>query len=321
MSNLRPTQDGYMSAWQCFYSFAYSFFPENLLNLGKAKISVQGFLIHLKEDNKILSIPRYIFSEEISRYLNSAFNENEALKRQWDKESLLNIFSQNPEKSASSSLKLIREAAEYYLIETLSTHLTDYFNQECYDENLLSEVSREDVPSILLSNRFMEMFSAPMENRAAFESNHIENAPGVVVMSMGENGAFYSKFDLVLPKGADVSRENGAIIIKTSKFKLKISIEFNGTNYVTPRNFERYYLGLETFEKYREFGIEFNAEVEFKLFSAFRKKDWDYHAWLDSYFDTIERDMSGELFFQKINWETVATMIQCGQQMPSKALH
>lgn len=297
------------------------FLSKKFTQSGKAKISVKGFLIHLKDDNQILSVPRYKLSENISRYLRSAFNENEALKRQWDKESLLHVFSQTKEKSASGSLKLIREAAEYYLIETLSMHLTDYFNQECYDKKLLNELSREDVPSILLSNRFMEMFSAPMENRAVFEPIDIDDTDGVVVMSMGKNGAFYSRFDLVLPKGAEVSRENGAVVIETSKFKLTISVRFDGTGYVSPRNFEKYYLGLEEFEKYREFGIEFNAEVEFKLFSSFRKKDWDYHAWLDSYFDRIERDMSGESFFQEINWETVATMIQCGQQMPNKTSH
>lgn len=300
------------------------FLSKKFTQSGKAHISVKGFLIHLKDDNQILSIPRYKLSENISRYLKSAFNENEALKRQWDKEPLLNAFSQKKEESASGSLKLIREAAEYYLIETLSMHLTDYFNQECYDKKLLNELSREDVPSILLNNRFMEMFSAPMENRAVFEPNDRDDrddTDGVVVMSMGKNGAFYSRFDLVLPKGAEVSRHNGAVVIETSKFKLAISVRFDGTGYVSPRNFEKYYLGLETFEKYREFGIEFNAEVEFKLFSSFRKKDWDYHAWLDSYFDRIERDMSGESFFKKINWETVATMIQCGQQMPNKALH
>lgn len=298
------------------------FLSKKFTQSGKANISVKGFLIYLKGENKIQSIPRYRFSEGIARYLGSAFSENEALKRQWDKEPLLHVFSQKKGESATGSIKLVREAAEYYLIENLSTHLTDYFNQESYDKNLLNELSREDVPSILLNNRFMELFSAPMENRAVFDPHDRDDDSGVVVMSMGKNGAFYSRFDLVLPKGAKVSRNNnGAVVIDTSKFKLTISIRFDGTGYVSPRNFERYYLGLDSFEKYREFGIEFKAEVEFKLFRSLRKTDWDYHAWLDSYFETIEREMSGELFFKKINWETVATMIQCGHQMPNKALH
>ena len=293
------------------------FLSKKFTRSGKAKISVKGFLIHLKEENQIQSVPRYRFSEQISQYLSSAFNENEALKRQWDKEPLLHVFSRNEGESATASLKLIREAVEYYLIEKLSIHLTDYFNQESYDKNLLSELSREDVPSILLSNRFMELFSAPMENRAVFEP-HDRDGDGVVVMSMGKNGAFYSRFDLVLPKGAKVSRNKGSVVIETSKFKLTISVIFNGAGYVSPRNFEKYYLGLESFDSYTEFGVEFKAEVEFKLLSSLRKSDWDYHAWLDSYFEGLERDMSGKHFFKEINLETVATMIQCGQKMPNK---
>ncbi|WP_029652248.1 hypothetical protein [Marinobacter daepoensis] len=295
------------------------FLSKKFTRSGKAKISVEGFIIHLKEENQIQRVPRYQFSEEISRFLGSAFNENEALKRQWDKEPLLHIFSQKKGESSEASLKLIREASEYYIIETLSTHLTDYFNQENYDNSELKELSREDVPTILLNNRFMELFSAPMENRSVFDSeDHVGVAGGEVVMSMGPNGAFYSRFDLVLPKGAKVTRENGAIVIDTSKFKLSISIRFNGTGYNTPINFEKYYLGLESFKKYRVFGVEFRAEVEFKLFSSLRKSNWDYHAWLDSYFETIERELSGEYYFRKINWETVTTMIQCGQKMPNK---
>lgn len=176
------------------------FLSKKFTRSGKATISVKGFLIHLKEENKIQSISRYRLSEQISQYLDSAFNENEALKRQWDKESLLHVFSQKQGESATGSVKLIREAAEYYLIETLSMHLTDYFNQESYDKSLLNELSREDVPSILLSNRFMELFSAPMENRAVFEPQDRGDDAGVVVMSMVKNGAFYSRFDLVLQK-------------------------------------------------------------------------------------------------------------------------
>lgn len=297
------------------------FLSKKFTHSGKAKISVTGFLTYLKDENSIKTIPRYRFSEKISRYLESAFNENEALRRQWDKEPLRNIFIQNKDDVASGSLRLIREASEYYLIETLSMHLTDYFNKENYDKNLLSELSREDVPSILLSNRFMELFSAPMENRAVFDLYNRSNNDGIIIMSIGKNGAFYSRFDLVLPKGTKISRSDGALVIETSKFKLTISVCFDGTSSVLPINFEEYYLGLQSFEKFNNFSIQFKAEVEFKMFSSLRKSDWNYHAWLDSYFERIERDMSGEFFFKETNWETVATMIECGQKMPRTSLN
>lgn len=284
-----------------------------------ANISVSGFIIYLTRENELQEVPRYQFSEEICRFLGAAFGENEALRRQWDKEPISNMYSMEKGKTSAASMKLVHEAVEYYALETLSTHLTDYFNQKQYDESELKEFSREDVPDILLKNRFMELFSAPMENRAAFSDDHDRDDPeGVVVMSMDPNGALYSRFDLVLPKDAAVTRVDGKIIIETSKFKLTLAINFEGTGYVTPRNFEKHYLGLESFEDFAEFEIKFNADVKFKLLSTIRKSNWDYHSWLDGYFETMESEMSGDGFFRKINWETVATMIQCGRKMPNK---
>lgn len=284
-----------------------------------ASISVSGFIIYLKNENDLKEVPSYQFSEEICRFLKGAFCENEALRRQWDKEPLSSIYRREDGKTPRASMKLIHEAVEYYALETLSTHLTDYFNQEQYDESELKEFSREDVPDILLNNRFMELFSAPMENRPAFSDDRDQDdQEGVVVMSMGPNGAFYSRFDLVLPRDAVVTREGDQIVIETLKFKLTLSINFGGSGYVTPRDFEKYYLGLDSFRDHEEFKITFNADVTFKLLSTIKKSNWDYHSWLDGYFETIEREMSGDDFFRRINWETVATMIQCGQNVPNK---
>ncbi|WP_188150271.1 hypothetical protein [Teredinibacter waterburyi] len=288
---------------------------------GKARISIDGFITHIKEENSIQIVQRYGFSESMARHLNSAFSENDALKRQWDKQSLLNIHSRDKDKSSVAACKLVKEAAEYYAIEALSMHLSGYFNQKQYDKSELVEFSREDVPSILLNNRFMELFSTPMENRAIFENDFTKDkSEGVIVMSMGKNGAFYSRFDLVLPKGAKVTREDDAIVIDTSNFKLKMGVEFGGSGYVIPRDFEKYYLGVDSFKDARNFKVTFNAEVEFKMLAALQRSKWDYHAWLDGYFQKMERDMSGDQFFEKINWETVSTMIQCGQKMPNKSM-
>ncbi|HIF9248988.1 TPA: hypothetical protein ACX6RB_000041 [Photobacterium damselae] len=288
---------------------------------GKASISIDGFVTYMIENNSIQSINRYDFSESMAQHLSAAFSENNALKRQWDKQPLLNIHSQDKNISSEAACKLVKEAAEYYAIEALSMHLSNYFNQKQYDKSELIEFSREDVPSILLSNRFMELFSTPMENRAIFENDFPEEkSEGVIVMSFGKNGAFYSKFDLVLPKGAKVTRENGSIVIDTSNFKLKMGIEFGGFGYNTPRGFEKYYLGVNHIRETRNFQITFNAEVEFKMLAALQRSKWDYHAWLDGYFENMERNMCGDKFFEEINWRTVSTMIECGQKIPSKSI-
>jgi hypothetical protein len=302
---------------------------KKLTKARKANVSIKGFIIYSEKQNTLIFADRYPFSESICDYLESAFSENEALKRQWENQPLSNIFSgyRNQKKcSADASIKLVREATEYYAIENLSMHLTEYFNKEHYDKSELTELSREDVPSILLKNRFMELFSAPMENRAAFNhdldssvqdgvffmpDNTSEN--DVIPISIWNNGAFYSRFNLILPKNTKITKDNNCIIIDSLNFKLTIETCFEGTNYLTPRNFEKYYLGLEKYEDCTEYNITFNAEVNFKLMSIFRRSKWDYHAWIDGYFEMMERKMSADYFFKTINWETVSTMIQCEQ--------
>lgn len=293
---------------------------KNFKESRRKKIDISGFFVYLTEANSLKKVYRYGFSESISSYIESAFLENNALKRQWDNESLLNVFSLGQEKRADASLKLIQEAAEYYIIEKLSIHLTDYFNDESYDKSELNELSRLDIPTILLRNRFLELFSASMENRAAFEPKKNTQNHDNVVMSM-RSGVFYSKFDLVLPKGARVAKEDDRIVIETKNFKLSMRIKFEGEGYVTPRDFEKYYLGLESHSSYRNFKVTFESNVEFKLLASLKKTKWNYHAWLDSFFNEIENDMSGEQFFNKIDWEAAVTIIKCRNPSSHSAIN
>lgn len=301
-------------------AFCVWLLSKKLFESRRAVFLSSGFFIYMKESNEVKEIPRYRFSKNLARHLKAAFCENEAIKRQWDEEPLSNIFSRDSEKKSGASAKLIREAVDYYLIETLSTHLTDYFNEEHYDKSELTEFSREDIPSILLRNRLLQMFSSPMEDRDAFSRESSPPKGGTIVMAMGKGGALYSRFDLVLPRGARVTREDNKIVINTSNFILKIETIFDGAVYDTPRNFKRYYLGMESMRDYRELKVAVKAEVEFKLLAALRKSKWDYHAWLDGFLSKVEKEMSGELFFDRIQWEAVATMIQCGNAMPNKPM-
>lgn len=66
------------------------------------------------------------------------------------------------------SAELLAEAVEYLVLDKISTHLTDYFNEESFAEQNLKVYRREDVPDILLRNRFLETFSRPTEQRPAF---------------------------------------------------------------------------------------------------------------------------------------------------------
>lgn len=306
---------------------SFLFLSKKLNNQMKSKIEIKGFFIHNKTDNVLLDIPMYNYGEKLHEFMKSAFLENEALKKQWDKEPIDSIydFDKKTEKFTKknpSSLKLINEATEYYIIDKLSTHLTDYFNVEKFDTSELKEFAREDVSDILLSNRFMELFTGSMENRTLFDNDNSNDKHGTVVFAMGENGAIYHRFDLVLPKDSMVTRElNNTIKINTKNFILKINVNFDGCGFVTPRNFDKHYLGIKKSHEYSEYKVNITVDVIFKISSLFNTEKWDYHSWIDGFLKKLISDINGDDFFEKINWNTVSTIIQCGQTsklMPNK---
>jgi hypothetical protein len=141
---------------------------------------------------------------------------------------------------ASPDRRLIMEATEYFILEMLSTHLTDYFNDEKFKEENLTTIERKDIPHVLLENRFLNLFSKPMEERAAFKDRYI---PKGIRGSSQVGGAEFSYFDLILPTKSKVSRiDEKTFEISTQKFSLQVTISYMGTDELLPTNFERYYL-------------------------------------------------------------------------------
>ena len=157
---------------------------------------LEMFLIYDKEDKKIIPVPRYDFGDQISEYLKAAFIENPALKSQWEKEPLHELWDDDSDKEVQGlnqalSADLLIEAVEYYVLSLLSVHLEDYFNKkELASENLVT-YDRVDIPDILLSNRFLEMFSRPMKERPAFSQENGEvRAEGKTVACYSNNAIY-----------------------------------------------------------------------------------------------------------------------------------
>lgn len=297
-------------------------------NARSHKLNIEGYINIDPTENELINVPRYDYGEDLFRYLKGAFKENPALRSQWDKEPLgsgfdIDIQNQTAKKKITGAAKLIKEATEYYVLDKLSTHLTDYFNQEKYSKSELREYSRKDVPDILLSNRFMELFTAPMENRASFDRGDLSSWPGAVVMSQGKNGAIYHRFDLTLPAKTVVSRDkSGAIKFNTENFILTFNVNFEEFGFVSPRGFESHYLGVKDFERSSEYQINVAFEVEFKLLSLLKNNKWDYHSWLDGFLNSLESKMSANVFFEQIQWSLAHTIIHCGEvsKRPNKTI-
>ncbi len=200
----------------------------------------KAFLIYNKKTNEIVPVPRYEFSEEIYQYFRCAFAENPALKTLWEKEPLKNILLNNGDNfKLRKSVNLLLEAVEYFVLDKLSIHSTDYFNTKSLKEENLEEYSREDIPDVLLRNRFLELFSRPMEDRPAFVNEIFsEDKDEEVVYVVDPDGYMYNKFELILPKNSTVRRlKDNKIEIETNKLKMTITVRFDGTNTDLPDGF------------------------------------------------------------------------------------
>lgn len=289
--------------------------------------SFEAFLCYHKKENRLIEVPRYAFSENISNYLNGLFAENEAPKKLWDADPLSNTFKHDTktgsfEKRATAAGQLIVEAVEYLLLEQLSTHLTDYFNHASLDTEKLQALTREDVPGVIFKNRFLDTFSRPMQERAAFVESALKRGTpiGKICSSYGPGGVRYSDFDLVLPKNAKVQRvAPNSVEIDTSKFCVKLEVNFSGFNTNLPRGFERLYLDGMSLDDVGAYRVDIKAIVNFKPLALLSQSGWQYHSWLDSFLTSLEEDVAKEEFFKRIDWDRAITVARVVQRTLSSA--
>ncbi|MBP1640853.1 MAG: hypothetical protein H6Q17_2436 [Bacteroidetes bacterium] len=268
-----------------------------------------GFILINKKDKLPVDCDGYDYLEELRRNLDAGFAENKALEHIW-----MNDSANRKEKNL-----LIIEATEYYLIDELSTHLTDYFNLRGLDKKQLVQISRNDIPDILFSNRFLELFSKPMEQRASFindiDKKDKNERVGRIVYSMGGNGAVFKYFDFVLPKGSKVAKNEDYIEIDTKRFTIKIKVDYEGYGNVLPKGFEKYFLGFNPFEDVYATEIGIEVLVKFKFESLFYRNGWDYYEWIELFLEKVEKNFSQKNYFEAINWKQVYTQLKVNKNV------
>jgi hypothetical protein len=295
-----------------------------------------GFFIVDHTEKKVIPVNRYPYSENLSRYLESACAESQDIKMALERsifvpdttimiprENIDEVRIERDERAAVKKLmvtpdrRLILEATEYFVLRMLSTHLTNYFNDEKFKEENLTKLERKDIPQVLLENRFLNLFSKPMEERvAAFEERYVSKS------TKGGSGKSsstdFSHFHLILPTKAKVSRtDEKTCEITTQKFTLRVTILYSGADERLPADFEKYYLRLQEYYQrsnpstVKEKAIEIEVKVFFKNSIFFSTTGLQYYEWLDSYLDKLEEEFSRSYFFKKIGWDSVSTLMDC----------
>jgi hypothetical protein len=294
--------------------------------------SYDGFLIYDIVKNEILSVPRYELGEAIPRYLRGAFSENDALRVLWDREPLRASGIDNVElleADADSrtyvvtelrSFNMICGAVEYFLLDMLSTHLTEFFQDLRFKKQNLKTYGRQDLPDILLSNLFLELFSRPMDQRPDFVHETFEESIlGEPWATTAASGAIYEKFDLVLPKDSNIRRGQiphdigqSRIEIETSKMIIALEVRFIGLNAWLPRGFLNYYLGVDEQDdrKFTVYHVDVGVEISLKPGALVSPVGWEYYHWIDSFLNRLHRYISKSAFLQQISWNSALTVLE-----------
>jgi len=283
---------------------------------------IDGFVIYNEDSHEIVGVPEYEISMNMVQYLQAAFSENKALEKLWTMDGIgrFKLVGGCPGERAlaisTHSGALFIELLEYCVIEKLSTHLTDYFNNP-HGKQRIKEFQKSDIPEVLLKNRFLKLFSEDMINRAIFvcDEEYTDNikCDGEIVYAHNSSGGFYHRFDLTLPEKSKISRKNkNEIVIETPILTLTISCLFGGFGTVLKSGFYKYYLGIKS-PSFAYHDYQFNVEiaVKFKLKALFSKETEVYYAWIDSFLDNLSHYVSQEAFFERINWDTIYAALRC----------
>lgn len=267
----------------------------------------------LDSEHKMIPILEYGASEAAAEYFEEAFVENPALRRQWEREPLESMVHQVNGRThirTVASTKLIREVYEYAVLEDLTTHLADYFNGYSGREGDLHTYERNDLPDVLLANRFLELFSRDMADRDAFHSDD-DSSNGWQVVSRSGPGGYFNRFELTLPKGSTLRREdNSTLVISGPAFQMRISIHFSGMTSGIPFDHLEHYVGVDpTSVNAYEVGI--NIQVLVRRSFIFGGRRWNDHLWVDSLVESLAERFSLANHLARINWPMVAATLHC----------
>ena len=291
--------------------------------------SFEGVLPVVRKTHQVIAIDRYEFAEDTARHVKALAAENKALAVAWEDNPLsdFEFDGEHGSRQRSPASKLAREALEYFVLNELSLHLSDHFNNNPrIDESEVISFGRRDIPSVLLENHFLELFSRPMEEREAFSTPRGVSTEhrvsikhgGKVVFQMGSGGAIYDEFELILPHRTKVSRVDAdTILIQTERFSLRIEVEFDGFGATFSPDFVELYLG-QRYPEIQGLKIGLNIGVRFKWWSLLTTSGWEYYRWVDSFLERVANGFSFDRFLHRIGWETALSTALIARQLSEK---
>ena len=197
-----------LGSGMCLLSLLYAIYRVSASLSMSAKF--QGVLL-LGKENQVHEIGRYRFSESTASNIRGLTVENKALGGSWKLANLGCCFEGRADpkhRHTETGQQLAVEVIEYFVLDELSLHLSEYFvSERSVPDEAVARIKRRDIPQVLLDNHFLDLFSKPMSEREAF-TDHDDDDGRKVVAAWGPNGEVFDQFELILPKGSSLTRKD-----------------------------------------------------------------------------------------------------------------
>lgn len=298
-------------------------FKRSLPNINR-KYLFTGVFTTENVDNEIIDIPRYELANRMKKSFEGLFVENKVYKSSWKEPRQRSVFVYNKKdefKNLPFFNRTIIECMEYVVLEILSLHLSAYFGEVDFsNEDKLTVLERSDIPTVLLTNKFLELFSRPMEEREAFQAEKREDEglytikrstgrddEGTIVSAYSKSGAIFHRFELVLPKSTKIYRQNNnTICIKNRRFEIIMNPMFHGFQTNSRTMFPRMYLNRDL-RKIDLSKIDLELKIKFSYLTLLTGRGWEYMRWIESFVEKMENAFSFDKFIENIGWETALT--------------
>lgn len=260
--------------------------------------------------HRVQRIEGYELSRWLRQYFSAMTVEDEDTARSWRQSEIAGLIAGRQGEghhTADGAKALVREALEYFVLDKLSGHLSEHFSVAWREKDRTTVLQREHVAEVRRGNRFLELFSAPLNTRREFIEDGtaaIEN----IRFAISENGALFQDLRLRLPRGSALRRVGRTgLLIDTPRVKLTVSTRFEGYHKVLPDEFERLYLGQRLAEAIIPYDVQLRLSVEYRWSSFLKVSGWGDYEWVDSFLDKMVDDCAFDTFLANIGWRTAAT--------------
>lgn len=283
---------------------------------------ISGFVLMDKREKEIVHVPEYEISMLMWEHMKAVTDGDEEIRKAWNDLDRVEEVRYSEEKAQyvinhSEAYYLIWEMLEYFIIEALSTTLTTYFEEFNNDE--IDAYYRDNIPDLLEENRILKWISdekSELRDKIDTTGEILKNWPPLKAFIRSKDGTYlFSRFELKLPKNSTIESKKHKISIKHPYFTIDIE-SYLGSDVTLPHGFAEYYLGIkEDDANYKAIHFCVAIHVSFRL-RALLFKGWrKYVLWIDRFIDSLREQFSEDLFFEKINWETAYTIMQCEKKV------